>query len=119
MSSSFNQWYLLSNLALSHLPKHGDFPACYAMREAETGQILKFGCTGNFRKRIVGNYMAGFGGQTTQRIHGELFSKGMISKIEISWIETKDAAESKTMESQFRKAHKELHGIRPVWDLID
>jgi hypothetical protein len=89
------------------------------MRDATTSAILKYGCTGCLRARILGNYLGGIGGSTTQRIHRELFASGMIDRIELSWIETGSDTEAKSMESEFRRVYKMIHGRRPAWDLLD
>ena len=81
---------------------------------------MKYGCTGCFRTRILGDYLGGIGGATTQRIHEELFEYKMIGRVEIAWIETKDKAEAKLKETRFRKIYKANHeGQRPAWDLCD
>ena len=119
MAHDFEQWLPIRDLALSHLARHGDFPAVYSMRDATTSAILKYGCTRCLRARIFGNYLGGIGGTTTQRIHRELFESGMIDRIELGWIETASDTEAKRMESEFRKEYKKTHGRRPAWDLLD
>jgi hypothetical protein len=73
MASEFERWVPLRDLALAHLARHGGFPAVYCMRDTTTGEILKYGCTRCFRTRIMGNYLGGIGGSTTQRIHHAFF----------------------------------------------
>lgn len=68
---------------------------------------------------MIGNYLAGFGGGTTQRIHGELMKNGMIERVEIAWIETSDAAEAERKEREFRSVYKKANGRRPPWDRMD
>jgi hypothetical protein len=119
MAEDFEQWLPLYDLALSHLPKYGNFPAVYVLRDATTGEILKYGCTSTLRRRILGNYVAGIGGMTTQRIHGELFDNEMIGRVEIAWFETLNQAEAKSKETEFRRAYIKIHGKRPIWDLLD
>ena len=119
MTEAFERWFPLCDLALSQLPEYGKFAAGYALRDAITGEILKYGCTGNLRARIFGNYLGGVGGTTTQRIHAELFITGMICRLEIAWIKAKDQAEAKSKESQLRREYKLQRGKRPPWDLMD
>ena len=118
MAEEFERWVPLRDLALSHLARHGDSPAVYYMRYT-TGEVLKYGCTRCLRTRIVGNYLGGIGGSTTQRIHHALFEKGMIDRVEIAWIETNSEAEARLKESEYRRAYKKIHGRRPAWDLMD
>jgi hypothetical protein len=120
MGEDFEQWLLLADLSISKLTgKRGECPAVYALRNGETGETLKFGHTGCLRTRIFGNYLAGFGGGTTQRIHKQLLYDNMIDCVEVSWIVTADSVEAEHREKQFRKAYKATHGKRPIWDLTD
>ena len=106
-------------LALTQLPGWEKFAAVYALRNASSKEVLKYGCTGNMRARIFGNYIGGVGGSTTQRIHKELFTNGMIEQVEIAWEAVLSQAEAKGKESECRSAYKAIHGRRPSWDLMD
>jgi hypothetical protein len=119
VTKGFGQWVPLRALALSDFPKYGQFPAVYALRDGTTGEILKFGETACLRTRIVGNYLSGFGGAATKRIHAELFSNGMIERVEVGWIEMKDSREAGQMEKECRAKYKRLNGRRPAWDRQD
>jgi hypothetical protein len=116
MTDGFQNWRLLWRLAVEDMQKHGNFPAVYAMRDSTTQEMLKFGSTGELRKRVFGNYLGGIGGSTTQRIHEELFAGNMITRVELAWLETKDKANAARKESEFRDNHKKVHGRRPTWD---
>jgi hypothetical protein len=117
MTDNFKRWLPLRNLGVAHLPQYGECPAVYALRDATSGQILKFGSTGRLRRRIFGNYLGGVGGGTTKRIYGQLFVNKMIDRVELAWIETSDKAEADRKEREFREAYKNANGKRPVWDL--
>lgn len=119
MAESFDHWLPLSGLALTQLPGWGKFAAVYALRNASSKEVLKYGCTGNMRARIFGNYIGGVGGSTTQRIHQELFTNGMIEQVEIAWKAVLSQAEAKEKESECRRAYRAMHGRRPSWDLMD
>jgi hypothetical protein len=119
MESSFSQWVPLGTLTLSHLPRAGGFSAVYALSEIASGDILKFGCTGSLRRRIFGNYFGGIGGQTTKRIHAQLFENGMLTKVAIAWVETGDRAEAERIEKELRRNYTKVHGHRPPWDRLD
>ena len=120
MSEGFKNWEPLLDLSMARLPgKRGECSAAYAMRDASTGEILKFGHAGCLRTRIIGNYLAGLGGGTSQRIHRELIYNNLIDRVEVSWAETKDSAEAEQKEKQFRANYKTTHGRRPMWDRLD
>ena len=99
-AENFEKWLRLRNLGVGDLPQCGNCPAVYAFRDSRTCEILKFGETGTLRKRIFVNFIGGFGGgmpeATTQRVHRELFSNGMIDYVEIAWIEAKDKDRGQT-----------------------
>lgn len=121
MHDVFREWVPLRDLSLGHLPKYGDFPAVYVLRDSRNGEILKFGCAGCLRKRILMNYFCGFGGKestsTTQRLHFELFDNKMIEHVELAWSETIDRSEANRKETELRMAYKQTHsGKRPAWD---
>jgi hypothetical protein len=123
-TENFEKWFRLRNLGVGDLPQCGDCPAVYAFRDSRTHEILKFGETGTLRSRIFANFIGGFGGRgpeaTTQRAHRELFSKGMIDHVEIAWIETRNKADAKQMEKQFRQDYRAGHdGRRQIWDRQD
>jgi hypothetical protein len=119
MSPGFDKWFALRELALYQLPKLGECSAVYALRDSRTGEVLKFGHSGCLRTRIIGNYLSGFGGSTTKRIHRELLYNGMIDWVQVSWIETKDASEAELKEREFRHEYKKSKGHRPNWDRVD
>jgi len=116
MTDAFLHWRLLCHLSVADMAQSGGFPAVYAMRDATTQEILKFGKTGELRRRIFGNYLGGIGGTTTQRIHNELFAGGMIGKVEVAWLEAKDQTEAEKKEKEFRDNYKRVNGRRPAWD---
>jgi hypothetical protein len=89
------------------------------LSEIAGGDVLKYGCTGSLRTRIFGNYLGGIGGQTTKRIHAELFENGMLMKVAIAWIETSDRTEAERNEKEFRRNYTKVHGRRPLWDRLD
>jgi hypothetical protein len=122
--SAFPAWVPLRVLRLEDLPKLGDCAAVYALRDRRNEEILKFGETGHLRRRILVNFIGGFGGSrpeaTTQCVHRELFQNGMIDHVDLAWIETCGKGEAKRMEGDFRQRYKRAHGgKRPRWDRQD
>ena len=99
MTNVFQQWLPLHRLAVVDSPQCGDRRAVYALREATTGQILKFGSTGRLRRRILWETTSeGLEERLTLRIHGELFTRKSIDHVELAWPETKDKAEAEGKE---------------------
>jgi hypothetical protein len=121
-SLHFTKWIVLANLRLADVPEHGGYPglaAVYALRDMRDGDILKYGCTGDLRGRIFGNYIGGVGGATTERIHNELFRNKHVSHVEIAWIVTESPAVANIQEKQFRAEYKKRVGRLPQWDLVN
>jgi excinuclease UvrABC nuclease subunit len=119
VTKGFGQWVPLHDLALSHFPEYDQPPGVYALRDASTGEILKFGKASCLRTRIIGQYLCGFCNGTSERIHNDLIYSGMIERVEFAWIGTKDAKEAGQMEKEFRAKHKRRNGRRPAWDRQD
>lgn len=120
MADDFAQWHPLRSLSVGDLPKYGEVPVVYALRDSVTGEILKYGKSFWVRRRIFGDYLGSPSGPTSKRIHEELFYKNekMIDRVELAWIVTKDDDEARLKEKQFRAAYKQANGRRPKWDLI-
>jgi hypothetical protein len=123
LTDNFEKWLPLRALCIGDLPCCGGCCAVYAFRDSRTGAILKFGETGQLRRRIFANFIGGQGGgydeATTKRIHRYLFSEGMIDHVEIAWIEVQDKAAARLKEKKFRRDHKAAHGRWPDWDRQD
>lgn len=73
---------------------------------------------------MFANFIGGVGGShdgaTTQRVHRQLFTEGMIEHVELAWMEVCDKATAKLKEKQFRQEYKANHGQRrPEWDRQD
>jgi hypothetical protein len=90
------------------------------LRDARTGDVLKYGYSEDLRGRIFGNYVGGAGGGTTQRIHNELFGNKNVTHVEIAWIVMENPSAANIQETRFRSEYKRRHGgKRPPWDLKD
>jgi hypothetical protein len=87
----------------------------YSLRDAQTGQILKYGKSFCLRTRIFGNYIGGHEGR--QRIHKKLIYDHMIDRVELAWLETKDDDEACRKEIEFRGDYTRTNGKRPPWEL--
>ena len=108
------RWLPFNGLRISDLPSNGESPAAYAMRDANTKEIMYIGGTSSLLKRLFGNYLGGFGGSTTQRIHSNLFDGGFISTIEVAWLPTGEyKRKEKDLTSEYRSTHV---GKLPPWN---
>ena len=75
--------------------------------------ILYIGRTKKPAKRILGGYLAGYGGKTTKKINQMLFDEGYIEKTAISWILTE---KPRIMQEELLAKFKEEHGELPAWN---
>ena|SRR5712692_6176423 len=116
MTSILQMWLPLSHLTVADFPRFGDFPAVYAFRDSTTKDILKYGSTDTLRRRIFANYIGGVGGNTTKRIHTDLFAKGWGSRVEVAWSETKEDEEARRIEKELRATYEKDNGRLPQWD---
>jgi hypothetical protein len=102
---AFQNWIALKSISLSHFPSCGQCSIVYALRDARTGEVLKYGKTACARDRIFKNYIGGTGGATTRRIRDNLFTDAEIEHVEIAWIQTATGAEAELEEKRFSAAH--------------
>lgn len=107
------RWVSVARLSVSELPAAGDVGGAYIFRRAGTEEVLYVGSTSSLRRRLLGNYVGGIGGATTQRLHAELLADAFTS-VEVAWVVTPTfrAAEVELME-QYAAAHD---GARPPWN---
>lgn len=117
----FQQWFLLRDLSFGCLPKYGDFPCVYVFRDKTSGEILKFGSATKFRNRVFVNYLCGMGGNdessTTQWIHKQLIKDESIERVEVSWHQTQNVNEARSLEKELQARYRREHGgKRPVWE---
>ena len=111
----FQNWHLLYDLSLRDIPEaQWDSGSVYVFREQSTEEVLYIGSTENLIGRFFGNYFAGFGGATTQRIQALLLDEGFIKDTEVAWKMTPDC---RGEEKRLRKAYFEEHGKLPRWNL--
>jgi hypothetical protein len=64
-------------------------------------------------KKIMGSYLAGFGGKSSKKIYSKLFDEGYIEKIALSWIESDNPrATQQEFLSKFVKEQSDY----PIWN---
>ena len=78
-----------------------------------TSDILYIGRTKKPTKRILGGYLAGYGGKTTRKINSKLIDDGFLEKVSIGWMlsDNPKAAQQELLES-----FKKDHGEYPAWN---
>ncbi len=116
IETGFSEWFPLKTLAFSNLPP--DKGAVIVIIDKELSgkpesDVLCIGRTKKPVKRILGGYLAGYGGKNTKRINRMLFDEGYIGKTAISWILTD---KPRIMQEELLAKFKEDHGGLPIWN---
>jgi hypothetical protein len=79
-----------------------------------TSDILYIGKSKKPAKRILGGYLAGYGGKTTRKIHAKLIGDGYMDKVTVSWMQSDNPkAAQKELLANFKKEH----GQCPQWNM--
>ena len=117
IETGFCEWFPLKTIAKSHLP--ADKGAVIVIVDNELSEkpesdILYIGRTKKPTKRILGGYLAGYGGKSSKKINNMLFGEGYIEKASISWMITD---KPRIMQEELLVKYKEEHGELPVWNI--
>ena len=83
------------------------------MTAKPTSDVLYIGRTKKPAKRILGGYVAGYGGKTTRKINSKLIDEGYIEKVAISWMPSDNP---KAVQLELLENFKKDHGEYPVWN---
>jgi hypothetical protein len=78
-----------------------------------TSDILYIGKSKKPTKKILGGYLAGFGGKTTRRINARLFDDGYIERTGISWVLSDNP---KALQQELLEKFMKEHGEYPLWN---
>ncbi len=116
IETGFSEWFPLKTLTFSNLPADKGSVIVIADKELSgkpESDILYIGRTKKPAKRILGGYLAGYGGKNTKKINLMLFDKGYIEKAAISWILTD---KPRIMQEELLGKFKEDHGEFPIWN---
>jgi hypothetical protein len=65
-------------------------------------------------KKIMGSYLAGFGGKNSKKIYSKLFEEGYIEKIALSWIESDNP---RITQKEFLSKFVEEQSEYPIWNV--
>jgi hypothetical protein len=79
-----------------------------------TSDILYIGKSKKPSKRVLGGYLSGYGGKTTQKIHTMLLNDGYLEKVAISWMPSDN---SKVAQQELLERFKKEHGEYPAWNV--
>ena len=114
--TGFAEWFPLKTLTASNLPKDQGIVIVIVDKElagkAES-DILYIGRTKKPAKRILGGYLAGYGGKNSKKINQMLIGEGYIEKAAISWVLTE---KPRIMQEELLAKHKEENGVLPIWN---
>jgi len=116
IETGFSEWFPLKTLAHSNLPSDKGSVIIIVDKDLSgkpESDILYIGRTKKPVKRILGGYLAGYGGKNTKKINQMLFGEGYIEKAAISWILTD---KPRIMQEELLAKFKEDHGEFPIWN---
>ena len=113
----FSDLVPLCNLSFLNLPydKSVVFVLVDKSFSGKTGSdIMYIGRSKNPVKKIMGSYLAGFGGKSSKKIYAKLFDEGYIEKIALSWIESDDP---RATQQEFLDKFVEEQSEFPSWNV--
>lgn len=114
--NGFAEFLPLKGLQFTSLPYNKNSVlvlADCALAGKPTSDILYIGRSKKPTKRILGGYIAGYGGKTTRKIHSMLFNDGFIEKVAVSWILSDNP---KAKQKELLENFKKEHGEYPAWN---
>jgi len=77
--------------------------------------VLYIGKSKKPAKRILGGYLAGYGGKITRKISSRLLDDGYIEKVAVSWMLTDNP---KAAQQELLESFKKEHGEYPAWNTV-
>ncbi len=115
IETGFAEWFPLKTLMHSNLPADKGSVIVIVDKELSgkpESDILYIGRTKKPVKRILGGYLAGYGGKNTKK-NQMLFDEGYIEKAAIAWILTE---KPRIMQEELLAKFKADHGELPIWN---
>jgi hypothetical protein len=116
IETGFAEWFPLKTLTHANLPSDKGSVIIIVDKELAgkpESDILYIGRTKKPVKRILGGYLAGYGGKNTKKINQMLFDEGYIEKAAIGWIQTD---KPRIMQEELLTKFKADHGELPIWN---
>ena len=117
IEAGFCEWLPLKTLSHSHLPSDKAIVIAIVDNELSgktESDILYIGRTKKPTKRILGGYLAGYGGKNAKKINQKLLDEGYLNKAAISWVITE---KPRVMQEELLAKYKEAHGMLPAWNM--
>src|SRR5208283_4372975 len=114
--TGFTECFPLKTLTHSNLPSDKGSVIIIVDKELSgkpESDILYIGRTKKPAKRILGGYLAGYGGKNTKKINQMLFDEGYIEKAAIGWILTD---KPRIMQEELLAKFEVDHGELPIWN---
>ena len=116
METGFLEWFPLKTLTHSNLPADQGIVVVIAdeeLSEKQESDILYIGRTKKPVKKILGGFLAGYGGKNNKKINKMLFDEGYIEKACIGWMK---ADKPRIMQEELLMKFKEEHKDVPAWN---
>ena len=114
--SGFSQPCSLKTVSFSSLPSNNG--SVFAVIDTSlTGKadtdILYIGRSKKLVRKVLGGYLAGYGGKNTKKISASLLGEGYIEKTAISWM---SCDKPRTMQKELLDKYVQEHGNAPLWN---
>ncbi len=115
--SGFAEFVPIKGLSISVLPNDKSSILILAdstLTGKPASDILYIGKSKKPSKRVLGGYLAGYGGKTTRKINSMLLNDGYLEKVTISWMISEDP---KLSQQELLEKFKKEHGEYPSWNV--
>ena len=116
IETGFSECIPMKNLSFSVLPSDKSIVIVIFDKELlgkPESDILYIGRAKRAAKKIMGGYLAGYGGKNTKKINELLFDDGYIERAVISWNLTE---KPRQMQKALLTKFEEDHGNLPLWN---
>jgi hypothetical protein len=114
--NGFTEFVPLKTLAFYSLPCNKGSVLVLAdtsLTGKPASDILYIGRTKKLTKRILGGYLAGYGGKTTRKINSKLIDDGFMEKVSVGWMLSDNP---KAAQQELLDNFKKDHGEYPAWN---
>ena len=114
--TGFSECIPLKNLSFSALPQDKSGVIVIFDKELSgrpESDILYIGRAKKAAKKIMGGYLAGYGGKNNKKINQMLLDEGYLEKTAVSWALTD---KPRLMQKELLAKFKEDHGDVPLWN---
>jgi hypothetical protein len=114
--NGFVEFVPLKGIAFSNLPDNKGSVLVLAdstLTGKPSSDILYIGRSKKPAKRILGGYLAGYGGKTTRKVNSKLINDGYIEKVTVSWMLSDNP---KLAQLELLESYRKDHGEFPPWN---